>query len=158
VISKNLKWAAPALVAGVVVSSAGTATPLANSMGVQTAAEPLTEQVHWRGRGRGWGFAAGGFAAGALIGSALARPYYAAPYYNYGYYPQPYYPSAAYYPSYPVYPPTPPIHYYGTGYGGGYVGAGYGDDGVAYCMRRFRSYDPVSQTFVGKDGRRRPCP
>ena len=27
----------------------------------------------------------------------------------------------------------------------------------SYCARRFRSYDPVSGTFVGRDGVRRPC-
>ena len=32
------------------------------------------------------------------------------------------------------------------------------DNAVAYCMRRFRSYDPESGTYVGKDGLRRPCP
>jgi hypothetical protein len=32
------------------------------------------------------------------------------------------------------------------------------DNAVAYCMRRFRSYDPESGTYVGKDGMRRPCP
>jgi hypothetical protein len=31
-------------------------------------------------------------------------------------------------------------------------------DAVAYCMQRYRSYDPVSQTFMGFDGIRRPCP
>lgn len=29
---------------------------------------------------------------------------------------------------------------------------------IAYCARRFRSYDPVSQTFIGPDGVRYPCP
>ena len=33
------------------------------------------------------------------------------------------------------------------------------DDGaVAYCMRRFRSYDPSSGTYLGYDGLRHPCP
>ena len=32
------------------------------------------------------------------------------------------------------------------------------DDAVEYCMQRYRSYDPVSQTFMGLDGRRRSCP
>ena len=31
-------------------------------------------------------------------------------------------------------------------------------DAVAYCSQRFRSYDPVSGTYVGYDGIRRPCP
>lgn len=29
---------------------------------------------------------------------------------------------------------------------------------VQYCMRRFRSYDPSSMTYVGRDGRRHRCP
>jgi hypothetical protein len=29
---------------------------------------------------------------------------------------------------------------------------------VAYCARRFRSYDPNSQTYLGRDGRRHSCP
>lgn len=29
---------------------------------------------------------------------------------------------------------------------------------VDYCMRRYRSYDPGSGTYVGFDGRRHPCP
>jgi len=27
----------------------------------------------------------------------------------------------------------------------------------SYCARRYRSYDPVSGTFVGRDGVRHPC-
>jgi|GEM_PF-3046183 len=29
---------------------------------------------------------------------------------------------------------------------------------VSYCMQRYRSYDPNSQTYLGNDGMRRPCP
>jgi hypothetical protein len=32
------------------------------------------------------------------------------------------------------------------------------DGAIAYCMRRFRSYDPYSMTYLGYDGYRRPCP
>lgn len=32
------------------------------------------------------------------------------------------------------------------------------DDTVAYCMERFRSYDPASGTYMGYDGLRHPCP
>ena len=32
------------------------------------------------------------------------------------------------------------------------------DDAVAYCLRRFKSYDPASGTYLGFDGRRHPCP
>ena len=58
--------------------------------------------------------------------------------------------------------------YYGGGYGaygGGYAPAGYAvetevapqrDD--AYCVRRFRSYDRQSGTYLGNDGQRHACP
>lgn len=32
------------------------------------------------------------------------------------------------------------------------------DDAVAYCMQRFRSYDPRTGTYLGYDGLRHPCP
>ena len=31
-------------------------------------------------------------------------------------------------------------------------------DAVAYCMQKYRSYDPRSGTFLAFDGTRRPCP
>jgi hypothetical protein len=31
-------------------------------------------------------------------------------------------------------------------------------DAIGYCMQRYRSYDPNSQTYLGSDGFRRPCP
>lgn len=31
-------------------------------------------------------------------------------------------------------------------------------DAIGYCMRRYRSYDPQSMTYLGSDGYRRPCP
>jgi len=31
-------------------------------------------------------------------------------------------------------------------------------DAVAYCMQRYRSYDPSSGTYMGFDGIRRACP
>ena len=54
--------------------------------------------------------------------------------------------------------------YYGYPYG--YPVYGYpayrpypaGDAAVAYCMRRFRSYDPYSMTYLGHDGFRHSCP
>jgi hypothetical protein len=42
----------------------------------------------------------------------------------------------------------------GPSYGPGY----YGGDAVGYCMRRFKSYDPRSGTYLGYDGYRHPCP
>jgi hypothetical protein len=42
------------------------------------------------------------------------------------------------------------------------LGYAYGLDnpsnGQAYCMRRFRSYDPAVGTYLGYDGVRHPCP
>jgi hypothetical protein len=32
------------------------------------------------------------------------------------------------------------------------------DDAVAYCMQRYKSYDPASGTYLGYDGQRHPCP
>lgn len=32
------------------------------------------------------------------------------------------------------------------------------DAEIEYCMRRFRSYDPRTMTYMGYDGRRHPCP
>jgi hypothetical protein len=33
-----------------------------------------------------------------------------------------------------------------------------GADDPAYCVQRFRSYDPASGTYLGYDGMRHPCP
>jgi hypothetical protein len=69
-----------------------------------------------------------GLGAGMLLGGALAAGAYP---YGYGY--GPYYP-----PPYAYGPPP--------------------GDAVAYCMQRFRSYDPGSGTYLGRDGYRHPCP
>jgi hypothetical protein len=71
-----------------------------------------------------------GFAIGAGIGSA------------YGYYGNNYYYDDPYYYDETVVAAAPPV----------------GDDAVAYCMRRYKSYDPASGTYLGYDGRRHPCP
>lgn len=39
-----------------------------------------------------------------------------------------------------------------------YYPAAPGGDAVAYCMQRFKSYDPASGTYLGYDGLRHPCP
>jgi len=53
-------------------------------------------------------------------------------------------------------------YYYGLGpyyYTPGYYYDGPElDDAVAYCLQRFRSYDPRSETYLGFDGYRHPCP
>jgi hypothetical protein len=77
----------------------------------------------------------GGIAAGAIIGSIIANRGYGPDYY---YAPGPYY-------------YAPGGYYYGSG--------PYAYDGAMdYCMRRFRSYDPRSGTYLGYDGYRHPCP
>jgi hypothetical protein len=92
---------------------------------------------HWGGHhhghgGYGLGFGAFGFGTGLLLGSQLG--YYGG-YGGYGGY-------DGYYYGQP---------YYGGGYYGGYV-----DSDVA-CARRYRSYDPYSNTFLGYDGYRHLC-
>ncbi|WP_347337455.1 BA14K family protein [Bradyrhizobium jicamae] len=72
-----------------------------------------------------------GFAVGAGIGSAYG--YYGNSYY----YDDPYY-----YDDTAVVAAAPPA----------------GDDAVAYCMQRYKSYDPASGTYLGYDGQRHPCP
>ncbi|MGY8664464.1 BA14K family protein [Bradyrhizobium sp. UFLA05-109] len=72
----------------------------------------------------------GGAFVGGLAAGALIGGALAAPYYG------------------PGYPPPPPAYY----------AAPPADDAVAYCMQRYRSYDPNSGTFLGNDGRRHPCP
>lgn len=31
-------------------------------------------------------------------------------------------------------------------------------DAIGYCAQRFRSFNPETMTYIGKDGRERPCP
>ena len=90
------------------------------------------------GHGGGGGALIGGAIAGALIGGAIASQ-------GYG----------------PGYAPGPGPAYYDNGYDDGAVAvapAPGGDDGVAYCMQTYRSYDPRSGTYMGNDGYRHPCP
>lgn len=132
-MSSHLRRLTALLVAAGIASSASVASamPFVDGLALKNATPTTAEQVRWVGRGFGWGVGAG-FVAGAVIGGALA-PY---PYY-YG--PGPYYygPGPYYAPG-PVYAP--------------------GGNAVAYCMQRFKSYDPASGTYLGYDGLRHPCP
>ncbi|MGT2485098.1 BA14K family protein [Methylobacterium oryzae CBMB20] len=92
------------------------------------------------GRPYGYGYGRRGYALGGLGLGLAARGLYGV----YGY----------------------PGYGYDPGYYGGYgpVTYGYADvetDRVAdddrYCARRFRSYDPQSGTYLGRDGRRHRC-
>lgn len=90
---------------------------------------------HWHRHHRRGGFWPG-FAAGAAIGGIGSYAYYGR---GYGYYDDPYY--YGYYDE-------PSVAVVQDG----------GGDSVAYCSRRFKSYDPASGTYLGYDGKRHPCP
>ena len=92
----------------------------------------------WRGDRHDYGRR---FIPGAVIGGALASGPYA--YYDGpGYYDQP-----AYYDDQYVDDGTVAV-----------VPVPGGEDSAAYCAQRYRSYDPASQTYLGNDGYRHPCP
>lgn len=144
-LKKSMTIGALALIMPMTMISAGHAFPAMTSPALSTAvnAAPNSDvtKVYWRGRGWGWrggwgwGGVGAGIAAGALIGGAIAANSYP---YGYGYGPGYYY--------------APPPTYYAPApaYGGG--------DAVAYCMQRYRSYDPRSGTYLNYDGNRYPCP
>jgi hypothetical protein len=158
-MSKTItKLMAAALVTVAVPSyiSIASAAPVSGALALKNAVPTNIEDVYWRGGwgwrgGRGWGWGVGaGIAAGALIGGALASPYYYGGYYGGPYYARPYYANP---------------YYVDSGYvDSGYVDPGYyaqsyaRGGGVDYCIRRYRSYDQRSGTFLGNDGRRHPCP
>ena len=132
-LNSSKLFAAAALVAAATSTSTvapAVAAPIGQPLSVVKPAADLTTPVYWRG-GWGWGPGAfvGGLAAGAIVGGAIAAPYY----YGSPYYYPPGYAAA------PAYAPPP-------------------GDAVTYCMQRYRSYDPNSGTFLGRDGRRHPCP
>ena len=79
---------------------------------------------------RRWGGPGPAIGLGIAAGALLGAAIAAQPYYyGPGYYAPGYYP-----------PPPPP------------------GDPVAYCMSRFKSYDPASGSYLGYDGLRHPCP
>jgi hypothetical protein len=127
----------------------------------------------WRS-GPGWPAAAAAGIVGGTIAAATS-PVWAPGYYDY-------YQGGDYYPgySYGPYGYNGGGYGYSGGYGNGYNG-GYGYDNnyafapppgasapggpvvaqggnPAYCQQRYRSYDPSSGTFLGRDGQRHPCP
>ena len=110
------------------------AAPITSPLMLRSAVVPSVQTVQYRhGRGYGYGGAALGLGiAGALIGGAIIGA--SQPYGYYGY------PPGYYGPVYAV--PAPIL----------------GGDAIAYCMQRFRSYDPNSGTYLGYDGLRHPCP
>jgi BA14K-like protein len=115
----------------IVLAGAANAAPVGEPLAITKAVSNITQPVQWRGGGWGWGPAAiaGGIVGGAIVGGALAAPY-GPGYYGPGYY-----------------GPPPPVAY-GPPPG----------DAIAYCMQRFRSFDPSIGTYLGNDGNRHPCP
>lgn len=134
------------------LATPAAATPISSPTALQNTLAPSIETVQYR-RGWGGGYRGGpyrggvyrggyrgggyggvglGLAAGALLGGAII--------------------GAA----------QQPYGYYGSGYAHapGYVAvAPYGGgDATAYCLQRFRSYDPRSGSYLGFDGFRHPCP
>jgi len=109
-------------------SGVARAALIGEPLAIAKAIPAAVQPVYWRGRGFGWGAPV----AGGLIAGALIGGALAAPYYAPGYYPGPVY-------GVPAYGPPP-------------------GDAIAYCMQRFRSYDPASGTYLGYDGYRHPCP
>jgi BA14K-like protein len=92
--------------------------------------------AHGYGPGYGIGAGAAALATGALIGGAIATQ-------DQGYYPVQTYP--AYSDTGYVYSDAAPTVYNNGG-------------SVAYCEQTYRSYDPVSGSYLGYDGFRHPCP
>src|SRR5215475_2506785 len=95
----------------------------------------------WGGDNWGWGWGAAAVGAGLAYTAANADycdPYAASNgYCNYGYGSYGY---GSYAPAY------------------GDPAASYGSDAIADCARRFRSYDPASQTYLSYSGQRVSCP
>ena len=102
----------------------------AATISVAMVGAPTAANAYCYGCGVGAGVAAG--VVGGLSAGAIIGGAIANSQPRY-YGPGPYYPGPAYY--------APPP-----------------GDAVAYCMQRFRSYDPSSGTYVGYDGLRHPCP
>ena len=128
-----------------------SATSMVGALAIQDSATANVLDIGWRRR-RGLGVGAG-IVGGVVIGRALAAPYYYGPYD-----PDPYdyYSRRSYYPD-RYYDPGP--RYYSAPYrrAPAYADPDYADT-EAYCIERFRSYDPDSGTYLGYDGYRHPCP
>ena len=101
------------------------------------------------GGGRGAAIGAGiGAATGAIIGAEGERRRGGYYYWRRGCYVQ--HPAGGWERVPPRY--CEPVAYYQP------APASAAGDAVAYCMQRFRSYDPESGTYLGFDGLRHPCP
>jgi hypothetical protein len=152
---KTLALAA-ALVGGALMAAPASAAPIGAASGpaltLATGGNDLVQTVQYRRYGYGprYGYRGGyyrggrgaavgagiaaGVIGGALAAGALAGPRYVEP--------------APIYVEPPIY--GAPVRAYG--YGASDV------DAVAYCSRRFRSYDPETGTYIASGGVVRACP
>ena len=123
---------------------AGAAPVPSSTVVLKSALSSDIVDVRIRGRGGSGAGIVAGIASGLILGGIIGsqQGYYG------GYYGGP----PAYYGAQPFYPPG----YYGPVYSPDY-GPYYGRRYVGYCASRYRSYDPVSGTYVGRDGRRHYC-
>ena len=128
----GIRIAAGAVAIVVLAGNAASAAPLVPAA-ISTMSRNFTDAtpVRWRGHHGGGAGLAAGLATDLIIGGLFAAPrYYDEPYpYSYGYYPPRY---------------VGPIGYGAPGW-------------EAYCLSRYRSFDPVSVTYLGRDGRRHYC-
>ena len=128
-LTKSIAAAAMATVISTGIGGTASAMPYQSKTAIPNAAAQ-SDVLQVRGRG---GAVAAGILGGLLLGGLIASqpgPYYYGPGYYYG---------------------PPPGYYYGPSY--------YGPPGdwAAYCMSRYRSFDPASGTYLGRDGRRHYC-
>lgn len=146
---------ATALAGCAALAAPASAAPLAPASAAVVSAKvdsDLLQNVQWRPYGYyGPGYyrynrgpAVGAGIAAGVIGGALAAGALAAP-------PPP--------PVY-VYPAPAPVYVAPPAYA---APRAYGysvedTDAVAYCSRRFRSYNPETGTYIAKGGVERPCP
>jgi hypothetical protein len=127
-----------AIVAAGILIAAGSMSPVAAAplvpatTPIRSADLAAATQVRWRGHGGGGAAIAAGLMTGLIIGGLVAAP----PYYD-GPYPY-------YYPGYYAPRFVGPIDYGAPGW-------------EAYCFSRYRSFDPISGTYLGYDGRRHYC-
>jgi hypothetical protein len=145
---------AAALAGGALFALPAAAAPLApaaSAIATTRAGSDLVQSVQYYRYGpRYYGYRRGpavgaGIAAG-ILGGALAAGALAAPP-----------PPPVYYAPAPVYVEPPPVVYAPA------VPRAYGysvedTDAVAYCSRRFRSYNPETGTYIAAGGVVRACP
>ncbi|HEV7258435.1 MAG TPA: BA14K family protein [Bosea sp. (in: a-proteobacteria)] len=140
---------AAALVGGALMAAPASAAPIgaASAPALTTGGNDLVETVQYRryyGPGYGYyrgpsrGAAVGAGIAAGVLGGALAAGALAAP---------------RYYEPAPVYV-EPPVYGAPRAYGYGAEDV----DAVAYCSRRFRSYNPETGTYIAAGGVVRACP